>query len=210
MWGRLLFVILNSLGPSDAIWWQRSGSTLAQVIACCLMAPSHYLNQCWLVISKVDLRASSQEMTQPSITKIIWKMKYIKFHSNFPGPNEIIYDDILPSKCPLWGESIINQSPVDSPHKGPVMRSFGFIFMSTWTNCWINSQEANKRRYLDAHLTSSNCNIKVWNKLITLVCSLHAGMHPHLINTLRPRQNVHHFADIFKCIFLNENVWIFE
>ena len=29
------------------------------------------------------------------------------------------------------------------------------------------------------------------------------------INTLRPRENGSHFADdIFKCIFLNENVWI--
>ena len=29
------------------------------------------------------------------------------------------------------------------------------------------------------------------------------------INTLRPRQNGRHFADdIFKCIFLNENVWM--
>ena len=27
-------------------WRQRSGSTLAQVMACCLTAPSHYLNQC--------------------------------------------------------------------------------------------------------------------------------------------------------------------
>ena len=31
----------------------------------------------------------------------------------------------------------------------------------------------------------------------------------HQLNTLRPRQNRRHFADnIFKCIFLNENVWI--
>ena len=30
------------------------------------------------------------------------------------------------------------------------------------------------------------------------------------LNTLRPRQNGRHFPDdIFKCIFLNENVWIF-
>ena len=29
------------------------------------------------------------------------------------------------------------------------------------------------------------------------------------VNTLRPRQNGHHFPDdIFQCIFLNENVWI--
>ena len=35
----------NSLGLSDAIWRQGSGSTLVQVMAHCLMAPSHYLNQ---------------------------------------------------------------------------------------------------------------------------------------------------------------------
>ena len=28
------------------------------------------------------------------------------------------------------------------------------------------------------------------------------------VNTLRPRQNGHHFTDIFKCIFLKENIWI--
>ena len=44
---------VNSLWPSYAIWWQISWSTLAQVMACCLTAPSHYLNQCWLIISEV-------------------------------------------------------------------------------------------------------------------------------------------------------------
>ena len=41
------------LWPSITIWRQRSGSTLAQGMVCCLVAPSHYLNQCWLIISKV-------------------------------------------------------------------------------------------------------------------------------------------------------------
>ena len=50
----VLIPIVNLLWPSDAIWWQRSGSTLAQVMACCLTAPSHYLNQCWLIISEVQ------------------------------------------------------------------------------------------------------------------------------------------------------------
>ena len=50
---RLVPQNFNSLWPSDSIWWQRPGSTLAQVMACCLTAPSHYLNQCWLIISKV-------------------------------------------------------------------------------------------------------------------------------------------------------------
>ena len=46
---------INSLWPNDVIWWHRSGSTLVQVMACCLMAPSHYLNQCSLIISKVQI-----------------------------------------------------------------------------------------------------------------------------------------------------------
>ena len=44
---------VNSLGPSDAVWRWRSWSTLIQVMACCLTTPSHYLNQCWLITSKV-------------------------------------------------------------------------------------------------------------------------------------------------------------
>ena len=44
----------NSFLPSDAIWLQRSGSTMAQVMACCLTAPSHDLNQCWLIIKCVS------------------------------------------------------------------------------------------------------------------------------------------------------------
>ena len=36
---------------THATWRHRSGSTLAQVMACCLTAPSQYLNQCWLIIS---------------------------------------------------------------------------------------------------------------------------------------------------------------
>ena len=44
---------LNSLWPSDAIWQHRSGSSLAEVMACCLAASSHYQSQCWLSVSIV-------------------------------------------------------------------------------------------------------------------------------------------------------------
>ena len=54
----------NSFGPSDAIWRQRSGSTLAQVMACCLTAPSHYLNQCSLMISKIQSHSSNVNFTR--------------------------------------------------------------------------------------------------------------------------------------------------
>ena len=40
--------LVDSLWPSDTIWRRRSRSALVQVMACCLTAPSHYLNQCWL------------------------------------------------------------------------------------------------------------------------------------------------------------------
>ena len=43
----------NPLWHNDAIWQHRYGSASVQVMACCLMAPSHYLNQCWLFISEV-------------------------------------------------------------------------------------------------------------------------------------------------------------
>ena len=44
---------------------QKSGSTLAQVMAWCLMAPSHYLNQWWLITKvfyDIHLRPISQVM----------------------------------------------------------------------------------------------------------------------------------------------------
>ena len=53
-----------SLGPSDAIWWQRFGSTSAQVMACCLTESSHYLNQSWLIISKVEWQSSKRKLTR--------------------------------------------------------------------------------------------------------------------------------------------------
>ena len=68
---------VNSLRPSDAIWQHISGSTLAQVMAWCSQAPSHYLNQCWLIISKV---------LWPPYTKISLKITYIKLNWNLPGP----------------------------------------------------------------------------------------------------------------------------
>ena len=85
---------VNWLGPNDAIWRQISGLPLAQIMACCLTAPSHYLNQCWLIICKVEWhssKASSQDIPQPSINEIIWKIKYLKYHSIFPGANELTH-----------------------------------------------------------------------------------------------------------------------
>ena len=57
---------INSLWPGDAIWWYRSGSKLAQVMASCLMAPTHYLKQCWRLINW-DLWLSSKILHIPRL-----------------------------------------------------------------------------------------------------------------------------------------------
>ena len=85
---------INSLWPSDVIWRWRSWSTLGQIMACCLTAPSHYLNQCSLTISMVQWhlpQGVSQEIAQPSTTRISLKITYEIFHSHLPGYNELIH-----------------------------------------------------------------------------------------------------------------------
>ena len=54
----------NSLWSSDIRWQHRSGSSLAQIIACCLTAPSHYLNQCWLIINEVLCHSPKGSITR--------------------------------------------------------------------------------------------------------------------------------------------------
>ena len=49
--GTLTFI--NSLWPNVFIWRHRTGSILSQEMPWCLMAPSHYLNHCWVSISDV-------------------------------------------------------------------------------------------------------------------------------------------------------------
>ena len=85
---------------SGTIWGHRTGSTLAQVRTCCLMAPSHYLNQYWrhlLSVRSSDnyLRAISQEKPQPPIIKITLKIIYLKFHSYPPETNEVTHENWL-------------------------------------------------------------------------------------------------------------------
>ena len=52
---------VNSLCPGDAIIWHKTVPPLHQVMACCLPAPSHYLNQCWLGIQREHPKAILQE-----------------------------------------------------------------------------------------------------------------------------------------------------
>ena len=45
----------NSLWPIDSVLRYTTGSTMFQVMTCCLTAPSHYLSQCWRISGRVAL-----------------------------------------------------------------------------------------------------------------------------------------------------------
>ena len=79
---------VNTLRPSDTIWWHRIWSTLGQVMACCLTAPSHYLNQCWLIISEVKWPSTKGNFTKRHLSHQ-WLKWALHFHSNIPGFNEL-------------------------------------------------------------------------------------------------------------------------
>ena len=55
---------INSVWHNDAMCRHRSGSTLVQVMAWCLTAPSHYLSQCWLIISEVQWQSPVGDFTR--------------------------------------------------------------------------------------------------------------------------------------------------
>ena len=64
---KIKHIVIDSLPSSATIWWQRYLSAMAQIMACWLTPPSHYLNQCWLETNGIQPSAVSQ-----NIHKICW------------------------------------------------------------------------------------------------------------------------------------------
>ena len=93
-WLKKGLLAINSLKPGGAIWCHRSWSTLVQVMACCLMAPSHHLNQCWLIIKGfcgIYLWSVSQVVIKILIPKQSSKIILWKLAANAPRANELIF-----------------------------------------------------------------------------------------------------------------------
>ena len=70
---------------------QRSESTLAQVMACCLTVPSYYLNQCWLIL----LTSPEGNFTENTQNIYLWfnmfkfENKWFKITAISPRENEL-------------------------------------------------------------------------------------------------------------------------
>ena len=65
-----------------------SGSTLPQLMACCLTAPNHYLNQFWFIIKDVHWQSPVGKFTRDTSVINYWNYlnHYLKSRSNLPGP----------------------------------------------------------------------------------------------------------------------------
>ena len=82
----------------NTIWQPRYWSTLAQVMACCMTAPSHYLNQWWLIVCKVQWPFTWRQFhNHINHRNQLENMEDLKFDSHVPGAKELtVYEMSLP------------------------------------------------------------------------------------------------------------------
>ena len=90
------------------VWWHRSESTLAQVMACCLTVPSHYLSHCWLIICEIWLHSSERNFTRNVQDDYhLWESQNYKFKitampsrtNEWNSQRQLIP---CPKGCPMW------------------------------------------------------------------------------------------------------------
>ena len=95
----------------------------------------------------------------------------------------------------------IHRGPVNSPYKWPVTRK-----MFSFDDVIMNNH------YLDQRWCVLKISIKINGSYCCPWATVPYGfMWPQLVNAFRPWQNGRHFPDdIFKRIFLNENIWIWN
>ena len=105
-----------SLWPSDAIWWQWTGSTLTQVMACCLTAPSHsWTNVDFSSVRfcGIHLRVLSWVDLKIPISKTRLKFELLKSYSNSVGTNALthsyvnVFDLSVNNSLASWKEFFV-------------------------------------------------------------------------------------------------------
>ena len=74
----------------NAVWWHKFGSTLVQVMACHLTAPSHYLNQWWLFINE-----ACWHFIESNFTEIVLKITH---HKHWQSDWKLVFENA--ASCP--------------------------------------------------------------------------------------------------------------
>ena len=149
----------SSLRHNDTLWRHRSGSTLDQVLACSLTAPSHYLNQCCFIIGEIQWNSfykTSAISYQNSLENY-----YLKFNSNLPRADDFVemqleigHDDVIiwkhfPRFCSFVRR--IHRSPLNYPYKGQWSGALMFSLICAWIHGRVNNGEAGDLRRNRAH-----------------------------------------------------------
>ena len=103
----------------------------------------------------------------------------------------------------------IHRSPVNSPHKGQWRGALMFSLIWVWMKGWVNNRKAGDLRHYRAHYDAT---------VMQMYASHHAGIRDYaemfllwlyFFKLIGPSKSGRQFSDdIFKCIFLNVNVWI--
>ena len=164
----------NTLWPCANMRRHRSRTTLAQVIACWLAAPSHYLNKRWLMI----LRAISQRSAHT--TSLFWNRPLhaiVSLPTNTRGelsssiPYRYHYNVIKWKHFPRHWPCVrgVHRSSVNSPHKDQWRGVLMFSLICTCLNKRLNKQS--RRRWFETPSCSlwRHCNVLAHNEF----CSEH-------------------------------------
>ena len=99
----------DHLAKWRAIWWHGSGPTLAQIMACCLTAPGHYLNQCWLIMHHQDLMSNfPYHSNMPAGTRRNDKRSLLR--QNGAVTSFRCNNDVIIASCARW-DTVITAYP---------------------------------------------------------------------------------------------------
>ena len=157
--------------------------TLAQVMACCLTATSHYLNQCWLGIVDINPNRISEKMHEKHLQSNVsfhgffarrkwkWCKENNRILTAFLLPINLqciadvnllfFHDDVIKWKhFPRYWPFVrrIHRSPVNSP-KGQWRGALMFSLIFAWINGWTKNREAGDLR---RHLTRNDVTVIVY------------------------------------------------
>ena len=148
---------------------------LAQIMACYLTAPSHYLNQCWYKIIGIHPSAISQKMRQ-----ICWQK--LSFKINF-------FLDLYAFHLGQWvmGD-IYFQIPASIIHRrGKWMNLLGEGNKISWDLFLL------LQFLVPVNMTISNMRVQIQNlKYLSLVCAA-TGSIKCVFDTLKPTLNDYNF-----------------
>ena len=83
-------------------WWHRFVSTMAQVMACCLTASSHYLNECWLIIRIIQCHSPKSNIFSSFhefIRNMYSEIALLKWLSLIPAAKELTHLPLVMQIC---------------------------------------------------------------------------------------------------------------